>query len=373
MIAYVRIENYRSIPSATLDFRSPLRLLKREEELYRWFELSMGRRRKHLLPCLGVWGPNGAGKSNFFRGMRRLLEEMLSLRNPDLSRFYEPNRFLATGLPTRFEIGFYLFEAGRWHEGVYSLAYHATEIVEESLCYDGVERLSREGCRADELAIVTTASFDVQLLMRAFRFIDVRSAGAEGYGKAMAMLALSKAGEAADFMAQVSALLARLDVGIERVGLVTSPDAPPMIATYHKDRRGDWVVFDMSEESEGTQRLILLVAELLIALAEGQLAVIDEMDASLHPILFRGLIRVCRSRAYNTGMGQLCFSTHDVSLMEDALLPPEAVVLAAKAGGETRFEMLRTLMPSIRGPGAMKRFRERYLEGWYQNIPYPSV
>ena len=47
-----------------------------------------------------------------------------------------------------------------------------------------------------------------------------------------------------------------------------------------------------SSESDGTQKLFAALPSVLIALKEGRLMVVDELDAKLHPKLLRYVIRL---------------------------------------------------------------------------------
>ena len=50
------------------------------------------------------------------------------------------------------------------------------------------------------------------------------------------------------------------------------------------------------DESDGTQKLIAVLPVLLMALREGRLVIIDELDAKLHPKLLRYVIAMFKIR-----------------------------------------------------------------------------
>lgn len=377
MIASFTIHNYRSISDATLDFRLPTKRSRRgrePSEIITVFECKDHRRTVRLLPCLGVWGPNGSGKSNLFRALHLFHSAILNGTTLPLPRAYEPNRLVAGERPTAFELEAYLpTEKKRTLAVRYRIVYDAKTILEESLTCDGVELLSREKCAPCELALARCSAPWIQALRDHFCFIDLWSVAGDGYTKQILARAERTSSDPDLFIAAISAVIAHLDIGIHKLERLTSPDAPPLLVAYHYNTLGEEVSFDITEESDGTQRLLFLVAELLSALARGQLIIADEMDRSIHALLFRALIRMCKSRAYNLTCAQICFSTHDLSLMEADTIAPEEVVLVGKVGVETQLETLATLTPPSKAPPSLKRFRERYLEGWYQNIPYPSL
>lgn len=376
MIATFTIHNYRSISEATLDFHYPYPRARRNRntrELYPFFTIKNQRTTIRLLPCLGIWGPNGSGKSNFFRAMRMFHESILNGHMLPLPRNYEPNRLIVGHRPTSFTFHAYLPHKNTFVDVRYHLSYDEKEILKESLLCDGKEYLSRSQCAPCELALAHLQTPWITELRQHFSFIDPWSMTADGYGKRIIALAQTMAQDPHHFIATISAIVARLDIGIHRLDLLHHPDAPALVISTHTNTQQEEVQFDINEESDGTQRILFLVAELLAALTQGKTIIADEMDHSIHPILFRALLRMCKSTAYNHGQGQICFSTHDLSLMEDDIITPEETVLVGKIGVETRFEMLATLEKAGLTVRSLKHFRERYLEGWYQNIPYPSL
>lgn len=78
--------------------------------------------------------------------------------------------------------------------------------------------------------------------------------------------------------------------------------------------------FDLEEsESEGTKKLFYFSGILLNALKNGQLIVIDELDAKLHPIITRQIVQLFNSNEYNAKGAQLIFMTHDTNLLSSRL------------------------------------------------------
>jgi AAA15 family ATPase/GTPase len=223
-----------------------------------------------------------------------------------------------------------------------------------------------------QLALSQSSSPWGQRLREAVHFIDVWACHDLAYGKHILMLAQQFVDGPQVFIDRLSEIAKRLDVGIQALSFEVAPDSPPLLISHHRDAKNQAVLFDFNEESDGTQRLLFLVAELIAHMTLGQTIVADEMDRSIHPVLFRALLRMCRSKVYNPHYGQLCFSTHDVSLLDASVILPEEVVLVGKVGNETRLETTSTLHAQ-QTPLSLKRFRERYIEGWYQNIPYPSL
>ncbi|MGV1004936.1 MAG: AAA family ATPase [Candidatus Nanopelagicales bacterium] len=79
-------------------------------------------------------------------------------------------------------------------------------------------------------------------------------------------------------------------------------------------RRGD-LTYYLPEDVESVGTRALLAAGLLIssALATGGLVVIDEIDASLHPVLVDDLVGLFRSELTNPRGAQLLATSHDTA------------------------------------------------------------
>ena len=73
------------------------------------------------------------------------------------------------------------------------------------------------------------------------------------------------------------------------------------------------------DESDGTQKLIAVLPVLLMALREGRLVIIDELDAKLHPKLLRYVIAMFKNPKINQNGAQLIFTSHDVTTMRNTV------------------------------------------------------
>ncbi len=83
--------------------------------------------------------------------------------------------------------------------------------------------------------------------------------------------------------------------------------------TYHLDRNGEKVRFEMKQESDGSKRIIDILPAFL-ELTDKQTSkvnIIDEIDRSLHTLLTQQLIAIFLESCSNTSRKQLLFTTHD--------------------------------------------------------------
>ena len=75
-------------------------------------------------------------------------------------------------------------------------------------------------------------------------------------------------------------------------------------------------VFEIPEESSGTQLFFSLAGPLLDILEKGRVLVVDELDSSLPPLLVQRVVDMFQSPATNPNGAQLIFTTHDSSLLD---------------------------------------------------------
>ncbi|MDH4330312.1 MAG: ATP-binding protein [Candidatus Moranbacteria bacterium] len=121
-----------------------------------------------------------------------------------------------------------------------------------------------------------------------------------------------------------------------------------------------------AEESEGTQQFFALSAPVIDTLEKGKILFIDEIDASLHPMLCQYLVSIFNSKKENKKNSQLVFTTHDISLLNEEFLRRDQIYFADK--NDEGMTNLFSLMNISERKGL--DFAKRYLEGRYSALPY---
>ena len=134
------------------------------------------------------------------------------------------------------------------------------------------------------------------------------------------------------------------------------------------------VRFSPSDESTGTLRLLELTARAIPVLDGGGLFLVDEIDASLHPLLTAALIRLFQSPEVNKNGGQLLFTSHDATLLgsidgEDVLQRDQVWFTSKGDDGASELFPLAEFKPRRQGENRQKR----YLNGSYGAIPELSM
>lgn len=96
----------------------------------------------------------------------------------------------------------------------------------------------------------------------------------------------------------------------------------------HKNENGKNVNFDITEESEGTKKTLVMLGPLFDIMENGKVAFIDELEASLHPNITRLLIRLFHSNRNKNG--QLIFTTHNTNLLDNKLFRTDQIYFCSK-------------------------------------------
>lgn len=126
-----------------------------------------------------------------------------------------------------------------------------------------------------------------------------------------------------------------------------------------------YAIFDMEDESEGTQKLFLLSGPILDTLQKGKVLVIDEIEARLHTLLTRKLIGLFNSPNTNPKNAQLIFATHDTNLLSNKIFRRDQIWFVEKDNlGASHLYSLAEL--KVRNDAS---FENDYLQGKYGAIP----
>jgi len=145
--------------------------------------------------------------------------------------------------------------------------------------------------------------------------------------------------------------------------LPNEPD--PVIRLLH--RLGNTTVpFNMDQESDGTLAFLALLGPAVDAIKKGTPLLIDELDASLHPLLAIQLLRLFNTPASNPKGAQLIFNTHDTNLLSSGVLRRDQIWFTEKGNDATSH-----LYPlSDFKPRRQENLQNGYLQGRYGAIPF---
>ena len=90
-------------------------------------------------------------------------------------------------------------------------------------------------------------------------------------------------------------------------------------------------LFDLDEhESEGTKKLFSLSGPLVDTLKRGDVLIIDELDARLHPLLTKEIVSLFNDPVRNSKHAQLVFATQDTNLLDNHVLRRDQIWFVEK-------------------------------------------
>ncbi|MFD6754793.1 AAA family ATPase [Micromonospora gifhornensis] len=381
------------------------------------------------VPVVGVFGANASGKSNSLGAlvfMRRMVLGSDRAVEPGEGLSREPFRLDPDGAaqPSLYVVDLLL--GGIRH--TYGFAIDDERVLEEWLYHYPLGRQRRvferdgddftwgeESGRRSELRQIagitaptalflsTAARFghsrpepdptNPQPLHDTYRWFYLASARADGISEQLSVLLDSDSADTNQTRHLMVDLLQAADVGI--VDLVVRPDrsdgetprrrlpngytyvrrharrsAPPLrIQFAHQGPHGT-ALLDLHDQSTGTRQLLTLGLHAAEVLRTGATMLVDEIDASLHPILTAKLISLFRSPKANPLGSQLIFTSHDAILLgtldAEEILHRDEIWFVEKDGeGTSRLYPLTDFKPRKEG----ENHQRRYLNGNYGAIP----
>ncbi len=138
------------------------------------------------------------------------------------------------------------------------------------------------------------------------------------------------------------------------------------VLLQHRTKSGSRVTMENQFESAGTLAFLSLLCPTLEKIDSGGVLCVDELDASLHPLLALEIVRLFHDPQTNVRGAQLIFNTHDVNLLDSTVLRRDEIWFTEKdVEGATHLYSLGDFMP--RKDENLKR---GYLEGRYGGVPY---
>jgi hypothetical protein len=163
------------------------------------------------------------------------------------------------------------------------------------------------------------------------------------------------------YLLRLNRELSRLDLGLEEMKIQPGNTGP--IATFkHFGLDCDIVI---AQESAGTRRFIEIFPLLQFVLDTGGVAVIDELDTDIHPLLIPELFRWFYDNQRNPKGAQLLFTAHNPAILDE--LEKEQVFFSEKPSGKpTRIYGAREIKGLRREPSLMKK----YLSGELGAVPH---
>lgn len=346
---------------------------------------------KALVPVLALYGANAAGKSNLIHAlllMRSFVagEHARPLKDAPLPQ--EPFAFTeGHSLPTTLEVIYY-FEGIKY---AYGFSFDRKKIIEEYLYhwpngrealifsrtgnnYQFRENISEQQTLAgrtpeNRLYLVSSNEWNCPQTAKAYLWFTRKLSDLSGETLSFDQtLAALKQGE--NLKGKILHEMLVADLGIVDIRISDSSDIPQITMVHQlQTTEGDVKQYPLllSQESQGTQRFFSRIGSWIQALEMGGVLIVDEIEASLHPLLTRHLIETIQDKSVNRNQAQLIFTTHDVGLLDQNLLRRDQIWFAQKdeKTAETEIYALTDFSPR-----KSENISRGYLQGRYGAIPF---
>jgi len=169
-----------------------------------------------------------------------------------------------------------------------------------------------------------------------------------------------------DIREQASKYMSKFDLGLSEFNIraVRSLKEDQYEATFTHSFNGKEMLMPIDYESAGTQQLFIILTDLLMALKDGGVVVVDEFDLHLHPDIQTELIEMFSDPVLNPKNAQLFFSTQSPMILNK--LDKYQIILCEKKGSGYS-EAFR--LDEIGGVRSDESYGTKYLAGAYGATP----
>lgn len=370
-----------------------------------------------LLKTAAIYGANASGKSNLARALSFMKWFMVNSSKETQSTDninVEPFRLSTEteGKPSHFELAFlmngqkyrYGFEANQerviseWlfyvpNKRETNLFNRQLDSIKSTKVYnaDGIQQRTR----SNALFLSVSAQFNVDLAERILEWITDKLNIISGLHDEVYLSYTVSCFVSNKNKADIVQLIKKLDLGISdiqvdqedftieslpdklsddlkkaivKAGIVKATSIGVSHQKFDADGSHNSVeIFDLeSHESEGTKKIFALAGPLITALKEGEVLMIDEFDARLHPLISLAIVKLFNSNEANPNNAQLIFMTHDTNLLDNKIFRRDQIWFTEK-NRYSATDLYSLAEYKIRNDAS---FESDYIKGRYGAVPY---
>lgn len=397
MLIQFSVENYRSIKTEQI-----LSLVKNSaSEMPDNFFHPNSPNTPELLTTAVIYGANASGKSNVLKALACMIDIVRhSFQKPidepiDVEPFkfdpktrYQPTTFELVFVvnlpvdgeikPVRAEYGFSLDKSQVYEEwlSVYPKGREQTWFHrlfddetgeytwQESSHFKGNKAVWKDSTRKDQLFFSTAVALNSEQLQPIFwkLMLDIAIITEDRIGN---MISKDGCKKHENIKKLVISLLQQANIDVVDIVFKNRNDDVDVFFVY-QDNQGQMVEINLTEESDGTQKIFEFSTVFLLTLTTGGILVIDEFNKSLHPDLVRFLVKMFNSEN-NTGHGQLIFTTHETSVLRKDLLRRDQIWFCEK--NQQKETIVYPLTDFSPRKSDREDLEEAYLHGRYGGKP----
>lgn len=393
MLCQFTFKNYRSYKEETTIEMQAENISEFEETL-----IESEKDEKKYLPVSVIYGPNAGGKSNALEALVcvnvTVVSPILMVKSKKKIESFKtvPYKFSDKNEPTDFE----LFYRKNKEEYRYNISFLKGRIVYESLYVltenakkptkifirEGNEIELGEELRKEKVNTnnnmdipflsFLAISYNIKTINSAISFFLTTSAincDSQRFENVFMNLMFINNSIKSKFLE----ILNNMDIDIVdyRIEKLEGSENEIKIFTKHVVDGKEYEL-NINEESKGTQKLFALLPRIIVSLISGNLTIIDEMDAKLHPKLIQYIIEMYKDKTINTKGAQLIISSHDLTTMSKEVFRRDEILFACKNRENSSelyslYEIRDTNGEHIR---ASASYNKQYIEGRYGADPY---
>ena len=395
MLCQFTVKNYKSIRDEVTFDMQVAAISEHEDKVIRDID------GEEFLPVSALYGPNGGGKSNVLKALQTLVGKVLrplyaSTNNADILMFrknvnIEPFKFTEENknAPTEFEI-FFRTKLAEYRYQLY--------VQKEKVLYESLDRVKLSTKRRSALFerdnnnielkgdfTKLTASDELSETLPFLSYLGITYGKNEvvrdvlewfdqgidflNYGNPIQELVVAVA-NTKNIKQLMLQMIQEMDLNIVDFRVEEEENRLDVYTKHFVD--GYEEELDLEEESSGTKKLFGLLPFIATSLIEGNVLVIDELDAKIHPILLKHIINMFTDLNVNKNNAQLIFTSHDLSTMNSDVFRRDEIWFVAKGNAQNSKLYSLVEFKNEKGESVRKdaKFDKQYLEGKYGADPY---
>jgi uncharacterized protein len=361
-----------------------------------------------------IFGPNASGKTNLLmalRSMRDLVLNSAVLTEEQYQEAFSPFGFdLKEGAPTKFEIDLlldgdrykYAFSYNgrrityerltvysgrkpqRWFERSFDTGTQTENWAPFSVNVEGHREMWRKATRPRALFVTTAAQLDGEQFVPLLRWFQTQLEFVLSSSDYFNASALAKCMRDAHFKSSILSVLQMIKIPIGDIRMIERERMQPPLAekmdldgvgggdassavevAYSRSSTAPlWV--NLANEGAGVRRLLFLLGPLLDTIHNSKLAVVDNFDAALHPLVTRFVLQLNSLKSGVRHKAQLLLSSHNTSLMDLDILRRDEIWLM-DTDGDRASRLSSMAKHHLR---RREMIAKHYLRGRYGGVPH---
>lgn len=366
-----------------------------------------------ILPVAAVYGANASGKSNLFRAFNVMTEVVLGKVTKKSSiipyvfnskTWEEPSEFevsILIGLK-EYRFGFLKNRKKVFEEWLYEKKFSKNTVKEKCIYHrindteDKIVLSETNEKERREIFFVASMNSDSELIMTGigkrkkskfhniYNWFDITNYNMNFSDDSDELSSIDSIAEVLyplqkennQVFNDIVNLLIEFDEAI--VGMKIDKDQNGDVEQEYKvyiihrneDNKKEGNAVSINVESSGTKKLLSIAFWLIFAIQVGGVLFVDELDAKLHPLVLRYIVRLFTDKEKNIGKGQIIFSAHNLVCLDSTDLRRDEIWFVEKNNQQSSLYSLYDFKEDESAIRSDLNFGKNYLSGRFGAIPY---